>query len=223
MSSQATLRVERRSQAGKGVARKLRAAGKVPAIVYGGDDEAMAISLDAHDTMHLFQSISVDNTIIHLEVEGHGAPLPTLVRDVQAHPYKPELLHVDFFRIQKGVEVELDVPVVLEGTPTGVKDKGGVLEQTLYSLPVRCIPSAIPESFIASVEALDIGDSLQVGGFEVPEGVTVLLEPDQTICSVQAPSVAQVADDEDESGEAEGPGVTGADMDASETGGEPTA
>jgi large subunit ribosomal protein L25 len=197
MSSQVTLNAERRDATGKGSARKLRARGKLPAVVYGGEGEAMLITLNAHDCLHLFQSISVDNTIVNLDVEGVKIPVPTLVREIQAHPYKPDLVHVDFYRIQKGVEVELDVPIHLIGTPTGVKDQGGVLEHTIHSMPVRCIPAAIPDVFELDVSGLEINDSLHVGQLDVPEGVTMLLDPERTICSVQPPSVTAAPEDEE--------------------------
>lgn len=198
MSTQVTLKAERREEAGKGVARKLRAAGKVPGVVYGGDGDTVSLVLDAHDTTSLFHSISVENTIVNLEVEGEPVPVPALVREIQTHPFRPEILHVDFFRIQAGVEVELEVPIHLMGLPTGVKDEGGVLEQTIYMLPVRCFPDAIPEEFTADVSELEIHDTIHVGDLAVPEGVTVLLDLERTVCSVQAPSVAEVEVEEEE-------------------------
>lgn len=216
MSKLVTLKAARRSDTGKGAARKLRAGGKLPAIVYGAkadgtQAEAMSLVLDNHETELLFRAISLENTIIQLEVEGERAPMPTLIREIQTHPFRPDILHVDFLRVQTGVELELEVPVRLEGTPTGVKDQGGVLEQVIYELPVRCVPSAIPEVFTADVSALEIGDSFHVSELEIPEGVAVLLDPERTLCSVQAPSVL-AADDEDED-EDEEPEVIGEDDD----------
>lgn len=203
MSTQVTLKASRRDESGKGVARKLRAAGKLPAVVYGGPDETVPVVLDAHETTNLFHSISVENTIVNLEVEGEKVPVPSLVREIQTHPYRSQILHVDFFRIQEGVEVELEVPIHLDGIPTGVKDDGGVLEQTIYMLPVRCLPTAIPEEFLVDVTGLEIHDSLHVEELDLPEGVTVLLDPSRTVCSVQAPSMAEVEVEEVEEEEPE--------------------
>lgn len=201
MSSQVSLKVERREGTGKGVARKLRAAGKLPAVVYGGEAGSIAVSLDAHETEVLFRSISVENTIVNLDVQGEAAPVPSLIREIQTHPFRPIILHVDFLRVQTGVEVELDVRVELEGTPTGVKDQGGVLEQTVYMLPIRCVPALIPDHVIYDVSGLEIGDSVHVGELSLPEGVTILLDPERTVCSVQHPSRAEVEDDEEEDDE----------------------
>lgn len=198
MSTQVTLNAERRDETGKGVARKLRAAGKLPAVMYGAEGESLSLVLDANDTSYLFHSISVDNTIVNLEVDGEAAPVPTLIREIQTHPFRAEILHVDFLRIQTGVEVELDIPLELEGIPTGVKDQGGVLEQTIYMLPVSCLPAAIPDMIRVEVAGLEINDSLQVADLDIPEGVEVLLDPTRTVCSVQPPSMAVMPEDEDE-------------------------
>jgi large subunit ribosomal protein L25 len=192
MATQVTLKADRREAAGKGGARKLRAQGGLPGVLYGAGADPVSISLDTHATEILFRSISVDNTIINLEVEGEKAPVPTLVREIQTHPARPHILHVDFLRIQMGVEVELDVPVHLEGTPAGVREGGGVLDHSIHELPVRCMPADIPESIVVDVTALDIGDAIHVADVAMPSGVEVLLDPDRTICSVQMPTKLEV-------------------------------
>lgn len=208
MATIATLKATRRDESGKGVARKLRAEGKLPAVVYGAEAESWPLVLDNHETELLFRSISLDNTIIQLEVEGESKPLPALIREIQTHAFRPDILHVDFYVVQTGVELELQVPVRMVGTPIGVKDQGGVLEQVIYELPIRCIPSAIPEVFEVDVTSLEIGDSVHIAELAVPEGVTILREPERTLCTVQAPSVL-ASDDEDED-EDEEPEVIGA-------------
>ena len=119
MATQVTLKAEHREGRGKGVARKLRAGGRLPAVVYGAGGNPVSIALDTHDAIHLFRSISVENTIINLEIAGQDTSVPTLVREIQTHPARPEVLHVDFLRIRSGVKVELEIPLHLEGTPAG--------------------------------------------------------------------------------------------------------
>ena len=102
---------------------KLRAEGKLPAVVYGAEMAPISLVLNTHEAKLLFHSISVENTIVNLEVEGKKTALPTLVREIQTHPYRPEILHVDFLRIRSGVEVELDVPVHLTGSAKGVRGR----------------------------------------------------------------------------------------------------
>jgi len=198
MATQVTLKAEPREGTGKGLARKLRATGKLPAVLYGAQEDSLSITLDYHEAEYLFHSISVDNTIINLELEGQKKPVPTLIRDIQTHPFRPDILHVDFYRIQTGVVVELDVPVHVHGTAVGVKDSGGVLEQTIHDLPIRCLPKDIPEEILVEVSGLDIGDSVHVDELDIPEGVEVLLDGRRTVCSVQVPSIAEVEPEEDE-------------------------
>ena len=216
MSTDVTLKAGLRDGRGKGAARKLRAAGKLPAVVYGGEDEPLAVALSTHDTELLFRSISVENTIVHLDVDGAPAPVQTLVRDIQTHPYRPQIVHVDFLRIQKGVAVELDAPVHISGTPKGVRDDGGVLEQTLHSLPIRCIPSAIPEEILVDVSSLEIGDNLLVSDLILPEGVEAMVEGERVICSVQSPTVLKSTDEGEEAEEAGEPEVIGEDSEEDE-------
>lgn len=191
MSDASTLKAELRDGTGKGVARKLRAAGRLPAVVYGGDDAPTHISLDAHDAEYLFRNISVDNTIVGLEIDGEKEPVDTLVREIQTHPWKSMLLHVDFLRIQKGVMVEMTVPVNLVGTPVGVKVDSGVLEQVIHDLPIRCIPSKIPESIEVDVSEMQVNDVLHIADLTFDEGVEVTIAPERTICSVSQPRLEE--------------------------------
>ncbi len=191
MSEKAMLKAEKREDLGKGAARTLRRAGRVPAVLYGRDLESVHLSVDAHEAHHLFHTISVDNTIVDLAVDGEKKPYPTLVREIQTHPWKASLVHIDFLRIQEGVAVDLSIPVELVGIPVGVRLGGGVLEQIVHELEVRCIPSKIPESFTLDVTALDINDSLHVSDIPVTEGVEILMPPEQTICAVAIPRIVE--------------------------------
>lgn len=219
MSEQATLKAERREGTGKGVARKLRAAGKLPAVVYGGGDgHTDHISLDAHDAEYLFRNISVDNTIVDIDIEGEKEPVQTLVREIQMHPWKATLLHVDFLRIQKGVAVEMDVPLNLVGTPKGVRLDGGVIEQIIHDLPIRCIPSKIPETIEVDISEMELNDVKHIADITVDEGIEIMIAPDRTICSVSQPRAAAadeaVEDVEGEEGAAAEP--AGGDPEAGE-------
>jgi large subunit ribosomal protein L25 len=193
-----------RTETGKEAVAKLRAQGRIPAVVYGKDMEARPLSLDLQETEYLFQRIAVENTILNLLIEGETEPLQTLIREIQSYPHKPGLLHVDFRRIQAGVAVEVEIPVSLEGVPIGVRESGGMLEQIINELRVKCIPSKIPEVFALDVTGLAVGDSLHVSDLKLEEGVDILAELDRTICSVQVPRVLEVAADEELEEEAEG-------------------
>ncbi|HSW30829.1 MAG TPA: 50S ribosomal protein L25 [Longimicrobiales bacterium] len=182
-----SLNAKKRDGSGKGVARKLRQAGRVPAVLYGKDMEAVPLSIDAVEAGHLFAAISVENTIIELQVEGEKSSHQTLVREIQAHPFKKELVHVDFYRLQKGVAVDVDVPVELEGTPVGVKSFGGILEQLVHEVPVRCLPHLIPENIRVDVTSLGLDQSVKVGDLPVTEGVEIMLDRARLICIVATP------------------------------------
>ncbi len=215
MSQTTNLNAVKRTDSGKGAARKLRAGGRAPAVVYGQGEDALHLSVDALETMNLFSHISVENTIVELNVEGEKKRIPTLVREVQLHPFKPELLHVDFYVIQEGVEVEVTVPLHVHGDAPGVKLQGGVLQQVEHDLPVRSIPSQIPEELTIDVSGLEIGDQINAGELQLPEGVTLLLEDDQALVLVSAPRVLETADDEEDDEVAE-PEIVGEEEDAVE-------
>lgn len=218
MSKTATLKAQQREGTGKGVARKLRQGGRVPAVLYGRGLEPLHLSIDEHDATQLFHSISVDNTIVTLEVEGEKKPFETLVREIQMHPWRASMVHVDFLRVQAGVAVDLDVPVHLEGVPAGVRLHGGVLEQIIHEVPVRCIPSKIPDQFVLDVSDLDLNESLHVSDIVLGEGIELRVPEDQTICMVAMPRVVEEA--EVEEAEPELVGEEGAEEDEGGSGGE---
>jgi large subunit ribosomal protein L25 len=204
MATNTVLNAQMREGRGKGPARQLRMAGRVPAVLYGRDMEAVHLSVDAREADQLFHSISVDNTIVDLQVEGEKEAYRTLVREIQVHPYKATLIHVDFLRIQKGVVVDVEIPVNLVGIPVGVKMSGGVLEQVIHDLPVRCIPSKIPEVIEIDVTGLDIGDSLHISDITFGEGVEVTVAQERTICGVAVPKAEEVPEEEEEEEGVEG-------------------
>lgn len=200
MATQVTLKAEHREGRGKGVARKLRAGGRLPAVVYGAGGDPVSIALDTHDAIHLFRSISVENTIINLEIPGQDTSVPTLVREIQTHPARPEVLHVDFLRIRSGVKVELEIPLHLEGTPAGVQ-AGGILEYSMHQIPVRCLPKDIPETLRLDVSELEMGEAIRIGDLVLPEGVEVMLDSERMLCTILAPAVS-AADEEAEDADA---------------------
>lgn len=201
MATQVTLKAEHREGRGKGVARKLRAGGRLPAVVYGAGGDPVSIALDTHDAIHLFRSISVENTIINLEIAGQDTSVRTLVREIQTHPARPEVLHVDFLRIRSGVTVELEIPLHLEGTPAGVR-AGGILEYSMHQIPVRCLPKDIPETLRLDVSELEMGGAIRIGDLVLPEGVEVMLDSERMLCTILAPAVS-AADEEAEDADAD--------------------
>lgn len=204
---EAKLNLLRRGESGKGAARKLRRAGRVPGVIYGGGNEPVMVSMEARETLQLFQSIPVDNTILNLSLDGEASREQALVREVQVHPYRTELLHVDFIRVQRGVPIEVHVPVHLKGQPDGVRNEGGILEQVAHDIIVKCVPSLIPEAIEVDVTGLGIGDVLRAGDVVMPEGVENLVDPERMVCGVSAARLAPEELEEEEEGVEAEPGV----------------
>lgn len=182
----ATLNAKLRSGQGKGDNRKLRTSGSVPAIVYGHGEQTRSVALDAHELELLFQRVHVENTIIDLKIEGEMKPVKTLVREVQTHPARGNVLHVDFYQIHAGERVHIQVPIRFIGTPVGVK-AGGILQHTMDELDIRVSADAIPDHLEVDVSKLGINQSVHVGEIAVPAGVEVLERADRSVCSVIPP------------------------------------
>ena len=190
-----------RTGSGKGVARKLRATGKVPAVVYGHGDRTIPLAIDAHELELLLHSISIENTVIGLVTEG-GAPSQVLIREVQMHPYKPYALHIDFLQLHAGERIRVKIPIRLIGTPVGVHVGGGVMDQVIYDLDVECLPDNIPEAAEVDVSKLQIGESARVADVKLKD-VKILTDADLPIASVLAPTVAAEAAEEEAASEPE--------------------
>ncbi len=183
----ASLNAQSRTGSGKGFARKLRASGRIPVVVYGHGDKNQALSVDALELEKLLARISVENTLIEVAVEG-GGTTRALIREVQMHPFKPEVLHVDLLQVHADERIHLKIPVRLTGTPEGVRNGGGVLDQVLYDLDVECFPGDIPDSVEVDVTDLEVGQSARVHDVNMPN-VKVLNDGDLPIASVLAPTV----------------------------------
>lgn len=223
MAEKATLKAELRQTTGKGSARRLRRDGKIPAVVYGRGEETRPLTVDAHEFHMLVKEHSLDTTLVDLEIAGQGKKkgetVQTLVVEIQSHPYRPDVLHVDFQHIHAGEQVTVEVPVNLVGTPEGVRE-GGVLQHVMHVVELVCAVEAIPEAFEVDVSELLIGDSIHVSDLDVPEGVELLVELDRTICTVAAPTILELPEEEEEELE---PELIGEEGELLEEGEEPTA
>jgi large subunit ribosomal protein L25 len=186
------LGVELREKRGKGVARKLRAAGRIPGICYRRNAESVAVSLDPRELDLLLRKASAGiNTLIDLKVTGGGDfdGRQVLVKELQRDPITGAYLHADLYAVDLQQSIHVSVPVHLKGTAVGVTLGGGILDQATRELDVECLPNAIPED----LSQLEVGDSIHVRDLEVPEGIEILNDPDVSIVSVVAPSVSEEA------------------------------
>jgi|SRR5687768_13630490 len=188
----AKLSAEPRDGSGKNDNNKLRASGKIPAVVYGHGEQTRSVAVDAHEVELLFSKIHVENTIISLNIGGEKGAVKTLVREVQKHPAKGNVLHVDFYQIHAGEMVNIQVPLAFVGASVGVKN-GGMLQHTMDELDIRVSSDNIPERFEVDVSELEVGDSIHVSDLKIPAGVEVLDAPERSVCSVIPPQ-AGIAD-----------------------------
>jgi large subunit ribosomal protein L25 len=190
---------EKRDDSGKGVARKLRAAGRVPAILYGHGMDPLPLSVDSKELFHLFHTGAGANVLVDLVVD--DAEHLAMPREVQRDHIKGRFIHVDFLVVRRDEKIEIDVPVRVVGESPGVK-AGGVLEHHLWDIHVECLPTNVPEAIEIDVSGLEIGDSLRVGDLTAPDGVTILTNPDESVIAAVQPQMAIEPEEEEEAAEA---------------------
>lgn len=190
-----------RATVGKGAARKQRAAGKVPAVIYGHGRQPQALTLDEHTFSRLLEKISYTTTVIELDIDGKVSR--TLIRELQRHPVKRDILHVDFQELVAGEKVTVRVPLKFVGTPEGVRTGGGILDQVMHELQISVDPADIPNHFDVDVSALAVGHSVHVRDIPVPAGVAVLDDEAATVCVCAIPRAAVEAAAEEATAAAE--------------------
>jgi large subunit ribosomal protein L25 len=178
-----------REGSGKGVARKLRAAGRIPGILYGRAKDSVPLTLDPLVLERAIQKSEAGvNTLFDLEMEGAEAGARVvLVKDLQREPGAGFLLHADLYEVDLTQTVEVEIPIHLIGTPTGVSLEGGIMDHAHRELRIECLPRAIPDELTLDVSALAIGDSLHVSDIAIPEGVELRDDPDISVVIVAAP------------------------------------
>jgi large subunit ribosomal protein L25 len=179
-----------RSTSGKGAARSLRREGRFPAVVYGHSRQPLPLTVNERDFGRLLERAGSENTVVELSVD--GAISHTLIREIQRHPVKRNVLHVDFQELVVGERVIVRIPIVLQGIPAGVRVSGGILNQVMQDLECRVDPLNMPGHIDVDVTGVTIGHSLHVSDLVIPAGVEVLEESDATVAVVAAPK-AEVA------------------------------
>ena len=184
----ATLNATPRSDVGKGAARKLRASLRIPGVVYGHHREATPLAIDARELEKLLGSIAPGTTVVELHL---GARMSkTLIREIQRHPFKRQVLHIDFQELVAGEKITVNVPILLIGTAAGVKD-GGTVEEVMREVSIEVDPANIPNHFEIDISALGINDSVHVSDIKVPEGVEILDDLEATVAVVAPPRVEE--------------------------------
>jgi len=211
-----TLKATPRPPQGTRPARRLRNEGKVPGVVYGLGGDPVTLTVEWRELRAALVTEQGLNAVIHLEVDGER--VPTLVKEMQRHPVRRNVLHVDFIRVDLNKPVDVEVPLHLEGEAEAVAREGGVIDQTLTSLLVHCKPSDIPAQLTVDITDLEIGSSKHVSDIALPAGVTTSVDPEETVvtASFQAVEVEEPTEGEEVEGE-EGAEGEGAEGEAGET------
>lgn len=177
-----TLRQDR----GKGAARKIRATEHIPGIIYGKGREPMMVTLQAREFLRMVSGHSISNLIVDVQVEGEKV-VKTLIREVQVDPVSGQVLHVDLNEISLTDRIEVEIPIELEGIPSGVKNSGGILQHPIRTLAIKCLPQDMPDSVRIDVTELEIGDAIKVESITL-ENVEILVDLETTLASVIPPT-----------------------------------
>ena len=195
---QVRLEAAKRNTFGKGSARALRRAGSVPAVLYGRREDVVPLQVDEH-VFRAFLRKNSENVLIDLDIADHGTET-AMIREIQQHPViKRTLLHADFVRVSLDEPVTAAIPIVLSGTPIGVRESDGVLEFPLRELSVHCLPTLLPDEIQVDVNDLNVNEIIHVGDLELAEEVQVLDDSQTMVVAISPPKV-----EEEETEEIEG-------------------
>jgi len=204
----AELVVERRTEKGKNVARRIRAAGNIPAVLYGKGSEPIPMTVGYKDLAAILHGEESHNTLITMKFKGEKDSEKELIglpKEILFDPLMGTVMHIDFQQVHHGVKLQTEVPIHLMGTPHGVKT-GGVLEHLLRAVDIRCFPKDIPDYIEVDVTQLEVGSSVHVSDLITQEDVEILNDPEQAVALVAAPTIEKepVAEEEEEGLEEEG-------------------
>ena len=184
--------VQERNTPGKNESRRLRRAGMIPAIVYGGKKEPRSVSVDPKLLLQILHSESGANTIFQLNLQGTDQRRHVMIKGYQVDPVEGNLLHVDLVRIQMDVVIEIMVPIHLTGESIGVKLDGGILDHVNREVQISCLPTNIPEHISLDVQPLKIGDSIRVSDIPANDRYTIESDPEQILVVISPPTKDEV-------------------------------
>ena len=197
MADNVVLKADRRTQVGKQAVKHLRLKGRLPAVVYGEKQDPIVCSVDRKE-LEVILHDQGRNALVSLDLPDGQAQDTTIIKEIQHHPLKGEMQHVDFHRISLTEKIIVEVAVEAEGNPVGVRTEGGILEHMLYEVEVECLPTDIPDKVVFDVTEMSIGDTIHVSDLVVEGNVEIVTESDRSVFVVVPPAVAQVAEDEEE-------------------------
>ncbi len=189
------LTVEKRTETGKSYARKLRAAGKIPAVVYGSGEPAINVEVSVREAERI---LSAAGSLVTLAINGDSKPV--IVKDILRDPVRGDLMHVDFHAVDLKKELEISVPIRYVGEENRGND-GGIVATLLWEVTVSCLPTQIPEAIEVDVSGLTLDDTLTLADLELPEGVEVVGEPDEAVVRVTLPDLPAAEEGDEEEAE----------------------
>ncbi len=192
-----TLRARAGRELGSRASRRLRREGRVPAVVYGQDMDPVLVDVDHRELMAALSTEAGLNALIAVDVDG-GGTFTTLPREVQRHPFKPFITHLDFVKIDLTETTEAEVSIDFVGESIGVKQNGGIMSTIKTTVLIEALPTEIPNSIVVDVSGLDVGDSLKVAELTVPEGVEIIDDLEDTLAIVTLPAAEVAAEEEEE-------------------------
>jgi large subunit ribosomal protein L25 len=189
---QRELKVIHRKERGKGPSRRLRRGGLIPAVLYGPNTNPILLSLNPEDLRSVLSSSAGENTLISLQAEDDRkvSNKVVMLKDLQMNPLTREFIHADLYEVVMDEEIEVEVPLHLQGKSVGVQE-GGILQQVSRQLRVRCMPRDIPEGIEIDISELEIGNSIHVRDIPLKEGMKIIAEPDFTVLTISAPMVEE--------------------------------
>ncbi|MEP6956243.1 MAG: 50S ribosomal protein L25 [Chthoniobacterales bacterium] len=191
MAKQVKLTASRRTALGRSAVRKIKTEGSIPAVIYGGANQPEALQVSRREISALLSHAAGENILVELEISGEATNRLAMVQEVQHAPLGGAVLHIDFHAVSMDEMIEADVPLEPTGLANGVKNFGGLLEQSLRSLSIECLPRDLPDVIYVDVSALNIGDAIHVRELPLPSGVTTRVPADLTAFSVMAPTVEE--------------------------------
>jgi large subunit ribosomal protein L25 len=190
MANQVKLSARPRSLAGRNAVKQVRANGAIPAVIYGAHETPSNLEVDRKSIETILKHAASEHILVDLEIAGSGNKL-SLIQEVQHHPVRGNILHIDFHAVSMTETITSEVPLEATGEPVGVKTHGGLLQQQLRALEIECLPQDLPDLIHVDVSALEIGDSIHVKDIALPNGVTALADADITAFLVSEPTVAE--------------------------------
>ena len=182
--SEMTIQVERRERTGKGGSRESRRKGMIPGVVYGGGKDSVPIQLDRKTFVELMKKSDSENPIFLLKLSDSGQERHAILRDLQRDPVSRMVIHLDFQRIEMNQKVHVTVPVELVGTAVGVKTEGGLIEFITRELKIESLPADIPNHIEVDISGLHVGQHIEAGSLQLPQGVTLFDDPEKVIVTL---------------------------------------